>query len=966
LSLTSSSNRVTSTSQKIEAAFAAFGKAAVVPASSDAKYDETDDEEDAPVLRKVVIAREGNKKFYGLTNTGLLVSDRGNGKFYDHDGHPWEVLYSDALPQELNGWIELSPGCYEYTDDDDDVCKPRAAFEMRVSPAFTVDTVLYPAHTRYISVHLLSVLEQRFPNPTLNVSNIRAFIATGVKMLPSLTQPLLTDTVHYYCSLVYGRQEAMLSEAMCAMISHRSRDTGKRTYVEPTTLDAQDFVKSLGQDIDHQSFYRDYGATDNVPRNLTNNEQFRVVKTVGYNRDDEKNPHCISGTFDTPHNPYPKLYRSVQQRIVGDKDFVQLDASGENVSKALSRLYKARDDDDNLRAQQAALVLHLGVRGLKLPLKQVSNDPKLTARILAKAATTETLVPHLLTEIDPSNPPVAAISRSIGVELLTGVKARFSRVHTLLRALLVLAILLVQASIYTNHRALAVMLYDFIYPFTAVGSTMIPRPNAPDIVLFVYWVSPYITYGPATALFLGAASVYVYQARVHKYACYYMIAGLARLRYVTRPNFPKAKLYQKWYEEIAWEAGHSYELPIRDPVEAKFKNELAKPGKHGRLYVSYGRSILYAGWIYDGVKQVLCGLYDLTPSVTPLLESWGLSASGTFSIEIFKSLDETQDFDGTIPTHGLHTRIFSDDCSSTYVTSSGEILYFDTDISSCDAGNTFAMFYVLGIYMHLCGFGKFVGTQFSRLREKITIRNPSNRKEHLVVKPVQIFQGSGCPETTVVNHIASYLISVSMYVHICYANSGFTDKTFDDMDQNERECLLEAAAAAVGHDITIDWRSSPAETQFLKYSPLLASSGKRVNARNFGAIFRGLGASKGDLSARILGVTASKFRRMTLAERSELYCGNVVQGLKHEPQNLIMDALRARFNVSNGTKPIEYNRDTTERSTEHIPLASLQERYGGTEPEWQQLADQIRDCRFGQVRHAPLLDAIFEMDYGLT
>jgi hypothetical protein len=459
--------------------------------------------------------------------------------------------------------------------------------------------------------------------------------------------------------------------------------------------------------------------------------------------------------------------------------------------------------------------------------------------------------------------------------------------------------------------------------------------------------------------------VYLYQASVHFYAWYYMCASAARLRYVFRPNFPKAKIYQRWYEEIKWGAGHSYDLPIRDPVEAKFKNELAKPGKHGRLYVSYGRSILYAGWIYDGVKAVLCGFYDLTQVIAPLLTRWGLEISGSLTLQIFKSLDESQDFDSTVPTHGLHTRIFSDDCSSTYVTRDGEILYFDTDISSCDSGNTFAMFYVLGIFMKLAGFGKYVATQFSRLRESITIRNPSDKHERLVIKPVQIFQGSGCPETTVVNHLASFLISVSMFVFICYANSGFGPKRFDDMNEEERSELLEKAAFAVGHDITIEWRENPAETQFLKYSPLLAESGMRVNTRNFGAIFRGLGTANGDLSAKTLGVSLAQFRKMTMAEKSELYCGNVIKGLKHEPRNIVMDALRDRFQISNGATSIEYNKDSTPRSAHYLPLSSLQERYGGTEPEWQQLADQIRDCRFGQVRHAPLLDAIYETDYGL-
>jgi hypothetical protein len=464
---------------------------------------------------------------------------------------------------------------------------------------------------------------------------------------------------------------------------------------------------------------------------------------------------------------------------------------------------------------------------------------------------------------------------------------------------------------------------------------------------------------------------------------YYLCAFSARMYYVgIHPtlllttssktvfrDFPKKKIYQAWYAQIT---GHSYGEGIHDPVEAKFKTELAKPGKHGRLYVTYGRSILYAGWIFDSVKRYMCGIDEVSSQIKHSLCSSGYgavadSAPGSFTLNVVKSLDDGEDFEATVPsTSGLSCQMFSDDMRSTYVTENEEVLYFDTDISSCDAGNTFAMFYLLGSFMRAFGLGQYIYQNFKRLRQKITIRNPSSRKEKVVLLPKTIFQGSGCPETTVVNNVASICISISFYVFIAYSNSKRRDEErFDTGSEATRTQILLDAAAAVGHLITIDWRMNPAETQFLKHSPLLSECGKRINCRNLGAILRNLGRHEGDLSARQIGLTKNAFDRLSPADRADIYIGNVVKGLVHEPSNVVIDALRARFTRGAQATFTSYNNDMTDRSHFSIPITGLQERYGGDESEWLQLGEIIRTLAFGQIRFSALVDRILEIDYGL-
>jgi hypothetical protein len=416
-------------------------------------------------------------------------------------------------------------------------------------------------------------------------------------------------------------------------------------------------------------------------------------------------------------------------------------------------------------------------------------------------------------------------------------------------------------------------------------------------------------------------------------------------------------------------------------VEAKFKTENAKPGKHGRLYITYGRSILYSGWVYEFVKMMLCQEHDITDMLRDFFaqyedrwQSWShkpepnISAdaisTATYKIDLVKALDEDFDFDAHVPKHGLYTRCFSDDNSSVYTTQSGEILMFDTDISSCDAGNTFAMFYILALFMRAVSFGMYIRTNFSRLKEKITIRNPSNPREVLVVQPITMFEGSGCPETTVVNFIASYLIYISTCIHIIHANT--LGDGFDDADEDQRTLVIKAAAEAVGHVVTVVWCETPADTQFLKYSPLIRTTGRRVNCRNLGAVLRGLGTNMTDFSPKSLNLSRSEFRKMSMQDKYERYIRGVVGGLVNEPSNIIIDALRARFPSTSSPKTaLAFNEDTSKRSHYSIPTESLIDRYGGSEMEWETLATQIETAQYGIVRFAPIVDLIFAKDYGL-
>lgn len=440
-------------------------------------------------------------------------------------------------------------------------------------------------------------------------------------------------------------------------------------------------------------------------------------------------------------------------------------------------------------------------------------------------------------------------------------------------------------------------------------------------------------------------------------------------KFLPEPS-PKRKIYHNWFERILGAAGHYYSIPIsaKSP-EAKFKKELSKPGKHGRLYVTYNESILSIGWIFTYLKSWFCVDHRIEYGGIPL------------NISIRKALDENSLYDPDPPL-GLNGQIFSDDMSFQYRSSEGLYL-FDADISSCDSGNTVANFYILAAMTRELGVSTdMIKLSYDRLKEPILIRNPSNPKEFIKMQPRTIFQGSGCPETTIVNDVASTSIAIAMQTYIVYYNEELYETEIDGTLYREhfdtapplvKNEILQKAALSVGHVITVDEKKTPEELQFLKYSPFLASDGSWVNTRNLGAILRSLGSVDGDITPIMLNIPKKEFANLSFEDKMEMFMSSVVAGLVNEPKSIIMNALRERFPSRNWTiipdaahlwgKPSYHS--TAPRNTYTISTDSFISRYGGTLDDWTVLANQIRDYAFGFHFTSPLVASVMEVDYGL-
>ena len=863
---------------------------------------EADDSKENQPRKEIVVVTEVSPRYWCGWNRNGLVTSRGNWKFFDTKGNRADVRQDTRLVDELIGWRQIQPGLYATTDDEASVVVPSPAFVRVVTPAIEMGGLVHPARDRIYHVSFLQALCFKFPAAVITESNVRAFTALGRRDFSSLPQAIQTHTIHVFCIQSFQAVSAAQTGLVQAIISQRLTTKNYRTFFQPAGVDSVTVAMDLGVDLELSSFSRLMGITDPNEQNMTDNGSFEIVKLRGYLRHGEG----ICGMFETEFNPHPKLYYTQLCQVRGTLDFLLYDKSGHNLSLAMSRMYKARLNEEVLRANQAQLLIR--------------DDNAFDVDIFQWSTNSKEIALDAMESKEATEDEVTDMVR-------TCVYAYFSTL-TPNRAFLQILANVVLFPLYLMCAIAARLMFVGLHPVVHVY-------NGLAMGLRRSWLGKY----PAFRL---------------------------RLR-----TFPKKAIYQRWYFELGLNTGHSYEEPIDDDVQAKFKTELAKPGKNGRLYVTYSRSILQAGWIFEYMKKAFCVVHHPSALLRTLLPGGVSLFVPDSSIDICKSLDESASFEDTARPLGLNMRIFSDDMSAVYSTETTH-LYFDADISSCDAGNGFAMFYFLGLLFKLYGFKNMIQHQFRRLRSPITIRNPSNRSEFVMVRPRTIFQGSGCPETTLVNDIATCAITLSMLIHIAYYNFRYLETrphlSFDLGTDSVRSEILQASAAAVGHVITIEWRERPAQLQFLKYSPLTSTTGEYVNTRNLGAILRNLGRHCGDLDPKKLGISRHDFRALAPSERGELYMANVVAGLCNEPAHPVMDALRERFRCPTRTiDPTDHASKllSADRSHHRLPLSSLQERYGGEDWEWEELIVAIQGLTYGKIAFARILDQIMLIDYGL-
>lgn len=393
---------------------------------------------------------------------------------------------------------------------------------------------------------------------------------------------------------------------------------------------------------------------------------------------------------------------------------------------------------------------------------------------------------------------------------------------------------------------------------------------------------------------------------------------------------PKRLLYQRYvYDERVLTSI----LSNFGDFESKFKWELGKVGKPGRLYGAGSHLPLVEITIAELLKYTFDGVieigryYNLDGQLCIFTAEFSDSQECDKSTKMFRSMSTLRPFERRYV-------FFSDD--GFFVAKEGvHSFLYETDISSCDASNGFPVFASVFYLAKRLGLGEGAALLLAQCSRPTTIRNPCNKDEYVRLLPETFFEYSGSKLTTLLNNVASLGIAFGTFCRLASNDKS----TFE-------ECLIQGASA-YGWILEVTQKETYNAVTFLKR----AFNGT-VSWKTYGCIFRSLGLIDGEFSCLKFGLSYLEYRKLSYSDLVDVHLRNAVQGLVNEPGSIVMDALRTRAGLSLGNGP-------------RISVHDLNERYGTASTDWDALIDAILTLRLGDVVFLPVLEQIYCMDYGV-
>jgi len=359
--------------------------------------------------------------------------------------------------------------------------------------------------------------------------------------------------------------------------------------------------------------------------------------------------------------------------------------------------------------------------------------------------------------------------------------------------------------------------------------------------------------------------------------------------FLVRQDWSKVPHVKKLERERMVQASLVNSDKIHRDTVVKVKDELCKPGKKPRLFMSYGDAVVAAPWLPEIAKKHMHGWHFMTmgslevcivaytqPKTSELTELFD---------ELVKAIVCTKDY--------LCVAFYSDD--SCYAGCFHGVQFgFNVDISSCDSSNGVPIFYLVGALLH--GIDSELSLQLiEQCTKPLTI--PLEDGGKIQIDTGSVFEGSGAVVTTILNNVASAGIAVCV-AKVLSAATLVTSRA-------DIEKIIVQGAGLMGHKVTVASIEvagvlQPAKFQFLKYSPMEAvhtTTGevKLIPVRNFGTIIKSFGQLSEAMQARQLNMTVGAFRVLTVSQKFDLFLGGVVKGYCNEPKSPLLDALRSRF-----------------------------------------------------------------------
>jgi hypothetical protein len=281
----------------------------------------------------------------------------------------------------------------------------------------------------------------------------------------------------------------------------------------------------------------------------------------------------------------------------------------------------------------------------------------------------------------------------------------------------------------------------------------------------------------------------------------------------------KLQLRQQAYRDLVTTSELGLDVWLRS-CNWKFKpDEIARPGKYGRLIVDLGvsASLQGADWTSYIKEKINCREIHHRNCVFVFV--------GAPDPDLL-----THYFDRLLHhDHLIYLICFSDDACISYKNSAGDNEIYNLDFSSCDSSQTQSIFTLM---FRLFDCPKDVETALIG-QIMSTIRVESYNKRHCVLlKPKEYYLQSGITATTLLNTTAWF----ACFLH-------FVDNYHPFLD-------VIKLCSDVGYTVTSDHCEMPEDIQFLKMSPTQSIDGQYYAVLNLGVILRASGVCRGDLPGK--------------------------------------------------------------------------------------------------------------------
>jgi len=374
----------------------------------------------------------------------------------------------------------------------------------------------------------------------------------------------------------------------------------------------------------------------------------------------------------------------------------------------------------------------------------------------------------------------------------------------------------------------------------------------------------------------------------------------------------------------------------------KPKHETAKPGKKIRLIMDLEVPASLRGFrLFDALKRAQDeNILEYKAGHIEFCKSPRLT-------RLHKVFDRLREPDGR-----YHFVLFSDD-SVLALRVGDKVLWFNLDISSCDASHGPAIFDVLRkITTNRCK--PDMELLIKQCQAPLKIRSIADPTHCLVLRPKRPMLSSGSTITTGINNVANICIAMAIA---------------DAFDGTWKPGFIEECAARAGYIVTGgEPLSRFEEVQFLKHSPVLDVKGVWRPLLNPGVLIRATGSIDGDLPGsgclerRANTFQYSVIRGMYPKSEFKLKQAMLSAGGPHCSLNAKqIEQTNAKVRQVTGFKVVE----DSEYPVCEFASADIYRRYDLTEAEIISVDQDYGELKYGEYLNSSGLSKILTMDYGL-